>query len=299
LRRREVEYAIQNAIDAISLGSLYALLALGIALIFGIMQLINFAYGELLMIGGYSLFFLVDIELGIAIVGVIIIVIVSALLMERVAFRPVRGADPSTLLVTSFALSFLLQNVAILAFGSRPKSVPLPAGLSEFFTVGDLRISRLSVLIVVVTAILLVSLALFLKRTTLGIQMRAAAEDFGVTRLLGVRANVVIAAAFGLSGFLAAVAAILLVSQTATVTPTMGVTPVIIAFVATVLGGMGSLPGAVIGGFFVGCLTVALQASLPLNLRLYRDAFVFGAVILVLLLRPQGIVVTRAARTRI
>jgi branched-chain amino acid transport system permease protein len=294
-----VSYFIQNAIDAISLGSLYAVLALGIALIFGIMQLINFAHGELLMIGGFSLFFLVDFGLALAIVATILIVTASALAMERVAFRSVRGADPSTLLVTSFALSFLLQNVAILTFGSRPKSVALPAALSEFFTVGSLRISKLSLLTVFVTAVLLVSLALFLKRTTLGIQMRAAAEDFGVTRLLGVRSNIVIAAAFALSGFLAAVASVLLVSQTATVTPTMGVTPVIIAFVATVVGGMGSLPGAVIGGFFVGCSTVALQASLPIEARGYRDAFVFGAVILVLLLRPQGIVVTRTARQRI
>jgi branched-chain amino acid transport system permease protein len=294
-----VNTVIQNAIDAISLGSLYAVLALGIALIFGIMQLINFAHGELLMIGGFSLFFIVDTSLALAIVSALVIVTCSAMLMERVAFRSVRGADPSTLLVTSFALSFLLQNVAILAFGSRPKSVALPAALSEFFTIGDLRISKLSVLTVIVVALLLILLALFLKRTTLGIQMRAAAEDFGVTRLLGVRSNVVIAAAFALSGLLGAVASILLVSQTATVTPTMGVTPVIIAFVATVVGGMGSLPGAVIGGYFIGCLTVALQATLPIEARGYRDAFVFGAVILILLLRPQGIVVSRTARTRI
>ena len=294
-----MQYAIQNAIDAVSLGSLYALLALGIALIFGIMQLINFAHGELIMIGGYSLFFVLDVNWALAIVGTLVIVIAFALAMERIAFRPVRGADPSTLLVTSFALSFFLQNVAILVFGSRPKGVGLSPQLSEFITIGNFRISKLSILIVIVTAILLVSFALFLKRTTLGVQMRGAAEDFGVTRLLGVRANVVIAAAFALSGLLAAIASLLLVSQTATLTPTMGVTPVIIAFIATVIGGMGSLPGAVVGGFFLGCLTVSLQASLPLELRLYRDAFTFGAVILVLLLRPQGIVVTRAARTRI
>ena len=294
-----MSFAIQSAIDAISLGSLYAVLALGIALIFGIMQLINFAHGELIMIGGYSLFFILRVQWTLAIVGTLVVVIAAALAMERIGFRSVRGADPSTLLVTSFALSFLLQNVAILALGSRPKGVALSPQLSEFISVGSFRISKLSILIVLVTAVLLVCFALFLKKTTIGIQMRAAAEDFGMTRLLGVRANNVIAAAFALSGLLAAIASLLLVSQTATLTPTMGVNPVIIAFIATVIGGMGSLQGAVIGGFFLGCLTVSLQASLPLDLRLYRDAFTFGAVILVLLLRPQGILVTRSARTRI
>lgn len=294
-----MQYTIQNAIDALSLGSLYALFALGITLTFGIMRLLNFAHGELIMVGGYSLFFLLEAQWALAIVGTLFIVIAFALAMERIAFRPLRGADPPTLLITSFALSFLLQNIAILIFGSRPKGVGLPPQLSEFVSVGPLRISKLSILIVIVTAILLVGLALFLKRTTVGVQIRAAAEDFRMARLLGVRANVVIATAFALSGFLAAIASLLLVSQIATLTPTMGVTPVLIGFIAMTIGGMYSLSGAVLGGFFVGCLQVSLQAWLPLEIRPYRDAFTFGAVILVLLVRPEGFIVTRTARTHI
>jgi branched-chain amino acid transport system permease protein len=140
---------------------------------------------------------------------------------------------------------------------------------------------------------------LFLRKASLGVQMRAAAEDFEVARLLGVRANRVIAAAFALSGLLAGVASILLVGTTGSVTPTMGVTPVLIAFIATVMGGMGSLIGAVIGGFVLGALTVVLQIALPLQLRGYRDAFAFGTVLLILLVRPQGLIVPETEQSRV
>jgi branched-chain amino acid transport system permease protein len=290
---------LQNGIDAISLGAVYALAALGIGLIFGIMRLINFAHGELIMVGGYALFFLGHPPWPLLIAGVLAVVIVFALVMERVAFRPVRGANPATLLVTSFAVSFFLQNLAILIFSSRPKAVALSPIFTEFFSVGGLRIAKLNVLIVLVTILLLTGLAVFLKKTPLGVQMRAAAEDFGMARMLGVRANTVIATAFAISGLLAGAAALLLEAQTATLTPTMGLNPVIIAFVATVIGGMASLPGAVLGGFTLGCLTVALQAALPLEFRAYRDAFAFGVVIAILVFRPQGLIVARTARTRV
>jgi branched-chain amino acid transport system permease protein len=292
-------YALQNAIDAISLGSIYALFALGIALIFGIMQLINFAHGELIMIGGYALLLLGHPPWPLLIIATLIVVMVFALAMERLAFRPVRGASPSTLLVTSFALSYFLQNLATLVFSSRPKSVSLSPVLTEFFVVGGVRIPKLDIIAVCTTAVLLTSLAVFLKKAPIGMQMRAAAEDFGMARLLGVRANTVIATAFALSGILAGTAALLLVAQTATLFPLMGVNPVIIAFVATVIGGMSSLSGAVLGGFVLGSLTVTFQAALPLEFRVYRDAFAFAAVIAILLFRPQGLVVARTAKTRI
>jgi branched-chain amino acid transport system permease protein len=290
---------LQYAIDAISLSSLYAVLALGIALIFGVMRLINFAHGELIMIGAYAAFYLVDTPWPVLVLATVAVVVTAALLMERAAFRPVRSASPATLLVTSFALSYLVQNLAIIVFGARPKTVSLSVGLTESFEVGELRIPKLNVLTVGVTVLLLASLVVFLKRTSIGVQMRAAAEDFGMARILGVRANAVIATAFALSGLLAAVAALLLVLQTGAITPSMGLGPVIIAFIATVIGGMGSLSGAVLGGFVLGSLSVALQAALPVELRPFRDAFVFGAVLAILLLRPQGLVVLRSARARI
>ena len=290
---------LQNVIDAISLGSLFALLALGVALLYGIMRLINFAHGELIMIGGYALFLFADIPFVVRIALVVGAVVVAALGMERVAFRPVRGASDDTLLVTSFALSFLLSNIALVVFGSRPRGVRLPGFFSDSVTIGDLRISVLSILTVCVTIVLVGGLALMLKRTTIGIQMRAAAEDFNMARLLGVRANRIIAAAFAISGLLAAAAAFLLVAQSGSVSPLIGLSPVLIAFIATILGGLGSLPGSVLAAFTLGVLTVALEALLPVSLRPYRDAFVYGIVFTILLVRPNGLLTVKSAQVRV
>lgn len=280
---------VQTFVDACSLGGLYALFALGVALIFGIMRLINFAHGDLIMIGALTVALLADIDLWLRACIAGLVVTVLALAMERVAFRPVRSASPATMLVTSFAVSFLAQNLVILIFGSAPRSTTVSETLSGSFSVGDVVISKLNVLTLGLTAFLLVGLIAFFDRTRLGLEMRAAAEDFMTARMLGVRANVVIAAAFAMSGLLAGAAAVLLVAQTGTVSPTMGVNAVLVAFIATVIGGMGSLGGAVLGAFVVGAATVSLQVSLPLEMRPYRDALVFGLVILTLLVRPQGL----------
>lgn len=293
------DLVVQHIVDALSLGSLYALFALGIALIFGIMQLINFAHGELIMIGGYAVVLLAGAAGPVLILAPILIVVLAALAMERLAFRPVRNADPSTLLVTSFAVSFLVQNLAIVIFGSLPRTTNLFPGLTLGVDIGGYRVSRLSLVTVAVTALLLVGLLLFLTRSRIGVQMRAAAENFRMARVLGVRANTVIAASFAISGILAGVASLLLVAQTGTVSPSIGLAPVLVAFVATVLGGMGSLLGAVLGGYLLGAITVALQATLPLELRSYRDAFAFSIVLVVLIVRPQGLIVARSARTRV
>lgn len=294
-----VDVVVQNVIDALSLGSLYALFALGIALIFGIMRLINFAHGELIMIGGYAVTICAGTAWPILLLVSISIVVLAALAMERTAFRPVRDVDPSTLLVTSFAVSFLVQNLAIVVFGSLPRATNVSSALTLGVDLGGFRVSRLSLVTIAVTAMLLASLLGFLHRSHLGTQMRAAAENFAMARVLGVRANTVIATAFAMSGLLAGMASILLVAQTGTVSPTIGLGPVLVAFVATVLGGMGSLLGAVLGGYLLGSITIALQASLPLELRSYRDAFAYTIVIAVLLLRPQGLVVARSVRTRV
>jgi len=294
-----VHLLLQNSVDAISVGSLYALFAIGIALIFGIMRLINFAHGELMMVGAYALYMLRNLPWPVVIAITIVVVVVVALLMERIAFRPVRGSDATTMLITSFAVSFFLQNLAIMVFGSLPRTANISTTLSRSFSVGSFSVPRLDILTIAVTAFLVVAVGLFLQGTRIGLEMRAAAEDFRMARVLGVRANVVIATAFAISGVLAATASVLLMIQTGTVTPTVGSSPVLIAFIATVLGGMGSLRGAVLGGLLLGIVTVALQAYLPLELRYYRDAFAYGAVILMLVARPQGIVVARSLATRV
>ena len=290
---------LQHVIDAITYGSQFALYALGIALIFGIMGLINFAHGELIMVGAYTIILIGQPPWPVVVIATIAVAIVFALGMERVAFRPLRSANPSTLLIASFAVSYGLQNLAILIEGSAPQGTSVSTWLSESVQIGSVSIPKLDVVTISVTLVLLVALGLFLQRTRMGVQMRAAAEDFQMARILGVKANTVIATAFAMSGLLAGIGAYLLVAQTGEVAPDIGNNPVLYAFVATVLGGMGSLRGAVLGGYVFGAIFVGLQAYLPLELRSYRDAFAFAAVIVMLLVRPQGLIVAKSTATRI
>jgi branched-chain amino acid transport system permease protein len=301
---------VQVLIDAAALGSLYALSALAIGLVFGIMRLINFAQGDFITIGAYALIvpstqLIATLYIGAwpwpaLIVAIIAICVVAALVTERAAFRPLRTADPSTLLITSFAVSFLIQHLILLIYSGRPKAAGIFENLTEPIVLfGNLRIPGVHLLTTGVTIAFLIFLALFLKKTRVGVQMRAVAHDFLMARLLGVRGNAVIVIAFTMSGILAAIVALILVTQTGVLDFRMGVLLVIYAFFATVLGGMGSLVGAALGGFLVGIVSVFLQAYLPDDLRPYRDAFLFGIIILVLLIRPEGLVVGRSARERV
>jgi branched-chain amino acid transport system permease protein len=284
---------LQFLINALSLGGLYALMALGLALVYSILQFANFAYGELVMVGGYTLLVLGGVELLpwliVAVISVLMAVLAS-LFLERVAFRPVRHASPTTMLITSFAVSALLQNAALLLISPRTRAVRVPSFFIENMTVGGLLISKSNLLSLVVSLATLGLLTLFLKRTILGSALRAAADDFVMTRLLGVRANQVIAAAFAISGCLAGLVALFWIGRTASVVPYIGLNPVLIAFVASVIGGMGSLTGAVVGGYLLGFLTIGLNTVLPQGLLDFRQAFLFGIVILLLLFRPQGLI---------
>jgi branched-chain amino acid transport system permease protein len=290
---------LQTVIDAASFGGLYALLGLGIALIFGVMRMINFAHGEFITAGAYTLFFVSGMPLLAMVAATVVAVMALAVATERIAFRPVRYAPPSTLLMTSFAVSFFLQSLAIMIFGTRAKGVDVAGGLLSSVEIAGISVSKLTLVTIATTFALLAAVGAVLTRTSLGVEIRAAAEDFDMARLLGIRGDRVIAAAFAMSGTLAAVAAVLLVAQGGTVTPTMGLTPVLIAFVATIIGGIGRLGGAVVGGFVLGTLTVVLQEVLPLELRPYRDALVYTAVIVVLVFRPQGIIGVRAVEDRL
>lgn len=294
-----MSFVIQTLIDALSVGSLYAMSALGIGLLFGIVRLINFAQSEFVTVGVYALMLTAGLWFPLAAVLAIAVVVVLALVVERVAFRTVRDADPATLLITSFAVSYFLQYGLVLAFGARPIGFDILPGLGQAVMIGEIRIPRLNIVTIIVTTLLLGSIALFLRKTRLGIEMRAAAVDFRMARLLGVKANRVIAIAFAISGLLAAVVAILFAAQTGIASPAMGLQLALVGFVATVIGGMGSLPGAVLGGLAVGAVTVILQAALPPDLRIFREAFVYAAVIAVLVLRPQGLFRSAATRERV
>jgi branched-chain amino acid transport system permease protein len=290
---------VQNAIDAISLGAVYALAALGIGLIFSIMRLINFAHGELIMVGGFVLYGLAGQPYLVMGLAAILVVAIVALGMERVAFRPLRKASPATLLISSFAVSYLLQHVVLMIFGARPMGVDFLPQFGDSVELGGLRVPELQLAAIVITIVFVTFLALFFRHSRIGVEMRAAAEDFTMARLLGVRANRVIAVAFVISGILASMVSLYLVAQTGSVSYKMGVNMVLIAFVASVIGGMGSLAGAALGGFLVGIVSVSLQAYLPVDLRPYRDAFLFLAFIAFLLWRPQGLMTRRADMERV
>jgi len=290
---------LQTLADALSVGGLYALTALGIGLIFGIMRLINFAHGELITMAGYTLLALFAMPPAAAIVAAVAAAMLLALLTERLAFRPLREADPATLLIASFAVSFFLQKTLILLVGARPKGIDFLPFLGRQVEVAGVRLRGLEIVAIAVSAILLAGLSWFLKATRFGLEMRAAAEDFTMARVLGVRANRVIATAFVISGLLAATVSCLVVAETGVVHPRMGLQLTIIAFVGTVIGGLGSLAGAALGGFLVGAATILLQALLPPDLRAFREAFLFLAVTLVLLLRPKGLIPARGLRERV
>jgi branched-chain amino acid transport system permease protein len=286
-------------IDSLSVGGLYALAALGIGLIFGIMRLINFAYGDLLMMGAYAMFLMAAAVWPITILGGVVIAILVALVTERVAFRPLRTADPSVLLAASFAVSFFLQNFVLMVMGGRALGVDIVPVLNQHIIWGELSVSLLNLFTIAISLALMAGLTLFLKRTTMGVNMRAASEDVRMARMMGVRVNLVIAAAFAISGLLAGVAAIVILGKTGLVLPAMGLRLTLVAFVATVIGGMGSLTGAVIGGYMVGILEVVLGGVLPLALLSYREAFIFAVVLLFLMFRPGGIIKVSALEERV
>jgi branched-chain amino acid transport system permease protein len=286
------EFVAQFVLNALSLGSLYALMALGMAIVFGVLRLVNLAYGELLMVAGYTLFVLNDSPLPWLLVAAAAVIAASlaSVLTERVAFRPVRSNSLNAMLVTSFAVSTLLQNAALLLVSPRTRAVNVPGLLTQSLEIAGLRVSVANLMTIGVSLGLLFGLNLLLRRTTLGIALRAAADDFPMTRMLGVRADRVIAAAFAISGVLAGVVGLFWIARVGSVVPTIGAGPLLIALIATVIGGMGGLAGAIAGGYVLGALTVGMQLLLPPGLIDYRDAFTFGIVILVLLIRPQGLI---------
>ena len=283
---------VQYGISSLSLGGLYALMALGLVIVYGILKLVNFAYGELIMVGGYGLLLIGRGPLPwIIVAGLsVIAALFAGLVMERVAFRPVRNTSPTTMLITSFAVSNLLQNLALLLISPRPRAPRLPSIFVRNMEVGDVRIKIVDVIALAVSLVALVVLTVFLRRTIIGLALRAAADDFTMTRLVGVKANMVIASAFAVSGFMAGIVSLFWIGRSGQVWPAVGLQPVLIAFIASVLGGIESLKGAVLGGYILGFLTMGLQTWLPQGVNNYRDAVMFGIVIVVLLVRPQGLI---------
>jgi branched-chain amino acid transport system permease protein len=226
-------------------------------------------------------------------------VVLLALASEFLVFRWLRAANPATLMISSFAFGYVVQNTLMILYTSRPKAINLWPDLMVNINLFGLHVPLLQIITLTVTMGLMIGFTLFLKKTSFGIQMRAAAEDFQMARLLGVRANRIISIAFAISGLLAAAISLLFVAQTGITSIQLGVPLMLFGFIATVIGGMGSLVGAVVGGFTVGIMSVLLQILLPIEIRPFRDAFVFTAVILILLFRPEGLLRVKTSIERV
>lgn len=291
---------VQFVLDALTLGSLYALMALGLVIVYGILRLVNFAYGELIMVAGYTLYLLGGSPLPWLVMAAVAILmaVLAGIATEYVAFRPVRERSVTAVLITSFAFSTLLQNAALLFISPRSRQVPMPELFTEAVQIGDLIVPVRNLLTIVCALLLLGLFALLLRKTVLGLALRAASSQFRMARMLGIPADVVISTAFAISGLLAGVVSLFWLGRIGSVVPGIGLEPLLVAFIATVIGGMRSLQGAVIGGYLLALIDTAFNYLLPQDLLAFRDAFTFSIVIFILLWRPQGLVAGPATGQR-
>jgi branched-chain amino acid transport system permease protein len=291
----------QTLTDAIALGSVYALMAVGIGLVFGVLRLVNFAYGQLVMAGAFAMALASQwgwpVWAGIVLCFAVVLALSFA--MDRLVFRPLRGQTPVVMLVATFAVAFLLQSVAMLWFSSLGKIASSLAYLNRPVTISNVDIRKITIVAVVVAVLCLLALTLLLERTTIGLHMRAASMDFQTARILGVRANRVIAVAVLLSGALAAVVAVMLTVQNPLVTPDFALRDTIIVLAGVVLGGMNRPISATLGGFSIGFASGLLGGALPTEKSQYLPSFLFAAVILVLLVRPGGLFARKGAVERV
>jgi branched-chain amino acid transport system permease protein len=281
----------QNLADGLALGAIYALMAVGIGLVFGVLRLVNFAYGQLVMAGAFALALASQwgwpVWAGIVLCFAVVLALSAA--MEYLVFRPLRGHSPAVMLVATFAVAFLLQSIALLWFGALGKIATSVATLNRPWTIDGIDIRKISIVAVLVAVGCLALLTVLLERTEIGLHMRAASMDSATARMLGVRANRVISFAVLLSGALAAVVAVMLTVQTPLVTPDFALRDTIVVLAGVVVGGLNRPIPATLGGFAIGFATGVLGGALPTNQSQYLPTFVFVAVILVLLVRPRGL----------
>lgn len=279
---------IEQLINGLNLGSIYALMALGYTMVYGIAKMLNFAHGDIIMVGAYTLS-LVMTNLGMPpIVAVLASVIVCSALgvtIEKIAYKPLRNASPLTVLITAIGVSYFLQSVALLLFGSNKRKVDSAITMPGI-RIGALELTGESIITLGVTLLIMIGLTLFIKKTKMGKAMLAVSEDKGAAQLMGINVNQTISITFAIGSALAAVAGVLFVSSYGFVGPYTGSLPGIKAFVAAVLGGIGSIPGAMLGGILLGIIESLSKAYISTNLS---DAIVFAVLIIVLLVKPSGL----------
>jgi branched-chain amino acid transport system permease protein len=290
----------QTLVDAVALGAVYALMAVGIGLVFGVLRLVNFSYGQLVMAGAYTLAFTSHLHPAVSIAACFAVVVALSTAIDLAVFRRLRGQSPAVMLVTTFALAFLLQAVARIVDvrdGTIGEPVRVVGRLNRAVTVAGVNVRQVTIVAIVLGIVVLGLLALLLGRTTIGLHMRAAAADFRTARLLGVRSDRVIGFAVFLSAVLAALVAIVLTVRKPLVTPSFGLQETIVVLVGVVVGGLDRLWTATLGAFAIGFATGVINGVLPTDKTIFLPTAVFALVILVLLLRPGGVFAPRGATT--
>ena len=281
---------LTNLINGLSLGSVYAIIALGYTMVYGIAKMLNFAHGDIIMVGGYVCFCAVNylgLPAGIGVVLSIVACTVLGIVIERLAYKPLRNAPSLDVLITAIGVSYFLQNAALLIWGSDTKSFPSVVNLpSVSLFGGQLVVSAITIVTVVTGIVVMVCLTMFTSKTRMGKAMRACSEDRGAATLMGINVNSTISLTFAIGSGLAAVAGVLMCSAYPTLIPTTGSLPGIKAFTAAVIGGIGSIPGAFVGGLVLGVIEIFAKAYVGTQLA---DAIVFAVLIVVLLVKPSGL----------
>ena len=283
-----MESIIEQLINGLRSGSIYALIALGYTMVYGIAKMINFAHGDIIMVGAYTLYVTtagLNMPVIPAVLLTIVVCAVLGIMIEKVAYKPLRKAPALAVLITAIGMSFLLQSIALLIFNANPITFESIIKLKSV-KIGGVTISGVTIVTLVVTLICMVALTLFITKTKAGSAMRAVSEDRAAAELMGVNVNKTISMTFAIGSALAAVAGIMFVCQYQSIKPTLGALPGIKAFVAAVLGGIGSVPGAMIGGMLLGIIESVSKAYISTELA---DAIVFGVLVLVLLVKPSGL----------
>lgn len=281
----------QHLANGISLGGVYALIAIGYTMVYGILRLINFAHGDIVMMGAYFAFYgvaLFVLPWYVSFLLAIILTLVLGMMIERVAYRPLRDVPRISALISAIGVSLLLENVAIVVFGGRPKAFPRPEPFAQKWFFGEVMILSLTFYIILVSVVLLVAIFYLVYKTKMGRAMRAVAKDFEIARLMGIDVNQVISFTFAVGSALAAAGGIMWSMKFPQLLPLMGVVPGLKCFTAAVLGGIGSVPGAMLGGFILGVGEIMIVAFLP-EIAGWKYGFAYSILILILLLKPTGL----------
>jgi branched-chain amino acid transport system permease protein len=278
---------LQHCLTGISLGGAYALIAIGYTLVYGILRLINFAHGDIFMMAGYFMIFsLASMPWPIAIIVTLLVTTLMGVGIERIAYKPLRSSPRMSIMISAISVSYLLQNLATYLFTAIPRGYPEIPFLKRIFQIGELSASFVTLLTPIITIVLVIILMILVNKTKTGMAMRAVSKDFETAKLMGININGVISITFAIGSFLAAVGSILYFTDRMSVTPFSGTLPGLKCFVAAVFGGIGNIPGAVIGGFFIGIVETLLVA---LGYSTFSDAFTFLLLIVMLLVRPTGL----------